>query len=72
MGEATTMATILTFTLAKRRDPQYRPKSGQTGTVVPFPGVRYERLEGDRSARSVNGGHAAVSPNGKALYKPDF
>ena len=67
------MATILTFDLAKRRDPLYRPRSAETGSIVPFPGVRYERIIGTKgNAATRQAGQAAVTPNGKALFKPDF
>lgn len=67
------MATILTFSLAGRRDPRYRAKTGETGTIVPFPGVRYERLDDKQdSPKAREPGKAAVSSSGKARYKPDF
>ena len=67
------MATIIEFSLAGRRDPRSRPKSGQKGTVVPFPGVRYERLENKRKNGETSAkGQAAVTSRGKARFKPDF
>lgn len=67
------MATILTFSLAGRRDPRLRTKSGETGAVIPFPGVRYERLEEQsKNGSRADAGQAAVSSSGKARYKPDF
>ncbi|MEX0345058.1 MAG: hypothetical protein AB3N20_09060 [Rhizobiaceae bacterium] len=66
------MATILTFTLAGRRVSNKRPKSGKTGSVIPFPGVRYERLTDKKSLTAGKDGKTAVSANGKARYKPDF
>lgn len=66
------MATILTFSLAARRVSNSRPKSGKTGSVIPFPGVRYERLKDKKSVKAGQDAKKAVSANGKARYKPDF
>jgi len=64
------MATILNFSLAGRRALRPRPPTGETGAIVLFPGIRYERLEDRRTGRSA--GKAAGSSGGKPGCKTDF
>ena len=72
-GQMTQSETVIEGARNQRRDPRSRPKSGRTGTVVPFPGVRYERLENKRkNGESSAKGQAAVTSRGKARFKPDF
>lgn len=67
------MATILQFSLAGRRIRTDRPRPGTTATIVPYPGVRYERLdEGNGHAPAGGVGAAKAKPAAKAGMKTDF
>ncbi len=64
------MATIIQFSLAGRRIRTNRLPPGVSATIVPYPGVRYERLgEGDGRAPA---GASKPTSVAKAGMKTDF